>query len=369
MVKKSWNNSGIDARIQKAETLPSSFYFDEQAYEDMKEVVFGGSWHMIGKKDDLLIGDTSTVPFTLYDKFLSEPLLLTKDEKGHIRCISNVCTHRAFLLGHHPSNQKKITCAYHGRRFALDGTMEFMPEFKTAEDFPRPCDHLANLPLKEWEGFLFASLQPTISFDDIVKTLDERLSFLDIANFRYAPEYDKIYNVHAHWALYCDNYLEGFHIPFVHNKLGAMIDYGSYETICYEHMNVQIGYSKGGTPSFDLPEGHIDYGKKVSAYYYWIFPNLMLNIYPWGLQINVVEPITSSFTKVYFYHYIKDESMWQLMEGEDIAEKTQREDEWVVEGVQKGLRSRFYDTGRFSPTREQGVHHFHSLLQKYLQKS
>lgn len=49
-----------------------------------------------------------------------------------------------------------------------------------------------------------------------------------------------------------------------------------------------------------------------------------------------------------------------------LLDKVEREDEFVVESVHKGVQSRFYTTGRFSPTREKGVHHFHSLLAKYL---
>ncbi|MBT8311505.1 MAG: aromatic ring-hydroxylating dioxygenase subunit alpha, partial [Flavobacteriaceae bacterium] len=49
-----------------------------------------------------------------------------------------------------------------------------------------------------------------------------------------------------------------------------------------------------------------------------------------------------------------------------VLDKVELEDEEVVEGVQKGIQSRYYNTGRFSPTREQGVHHFHSLLSQFL---
>ena len=38
------------------------------------------------------------------------------------------------------------------------------------------------------------------------------------------------------------------------------------------------------------------------------------------------------------------------------------DDEAVVEAVQRGIRSRLYVRGRYSPTREQGVHHFHRLF-------
>ncbi len=58
-------------------------------------------------------------------------------------------------------------------------------------------------------------------------------------------------------------------------------NYGTYETVLYDYMNLQIGYADGAEEVFDLPTDHPDSGKKVAAYYYWIFPNTMLNFYPW----------------------------------------------------------------------------------------
>jgi choline monooxygenase len=49
-------------------------------------------------------------------------------------------------------------------------------------------------------------------------------------------------------------------------------------------------------------------------------------------------------------------------------DKVELEDEKVVEGVHRGVRSSFYTAGRFSPTREKGVHHFHSLLAAFLNR-
>ena len=85
---------------------------------------------------------------------------------------------------------------------------------------------------------------------------------------------------------YCDNYLEGFHIPFVHQDLNDTLDYGDYKTEIYDYCNLQIGYAKDDVEVFDLPEGHPDFGKKVAAYFYWIFPNMMFNFYPLSVPTN-----------------------------------------------------------------------------------
>ncbi|MEL6717211.1 MAG: SRPBCC family protein [Bacteroidota bacterium] len=353
--------------VAQSATLPADFYFDAAIWEQMKEAVFAKSWQYIGDEREIFNVAINTYPFFLLDKYIEEPLVLTKIE-DEIRCLSNVCTHRGFIVAHHPAKHRKLTCSYHGRRFDLEGKFEFMPEFKEVEDFPRPCEHLHQLELKKWSKFLFTSLDPQIDFAEMASELEERVGFLNVDEFEFAPEYSKTYNVQSHWALYIDNYLEGFHIPFVHPTLNGMLDYGRYDTICDRHMVLQIGYSDKGTETFDIPEGHPDHGKDISAYYYWFYPNFMLNFYPWGVQLNIVRPYTPNFTKVEFLYYIKDREIWERMSGDQIGEKTQQEDEWVVEGVQKGLKSRFYTDGRFSAKRETGVHHFHCLLKDYLCK-
>lgn len=189
--------------------------------------------------------------------------------------------------------------------------------------------------------------------------MSERVDWMPIEEFAFDQGRSRDYIVHANWALYCDNYLEGFHIPFVHASLNAVIDYDTYTTELYDRSNLQLGLSKGGDHVFDLPRSSPDYGKNVAAYYYWLFPNTMFNFYPWGLSINVVKPLGVDRTKVSFLAYVHDTG--KLSAGGDL-DRVEREDEAVVEGVQFGLRSRFYDRGRYSPTREPGVHHFHRLI-------
>jgi choline monooxygenase len=240
-----------------------------------------------------------------------------------------------------------------------------MPEFTQTQDFPRPCDSLHSFPLHQWGPFLFTAVFPEFSFEPIAAIMQERVGFLPLHEFVFHPTKCKDYLVNAHWALYCDNYLEGFHIPFVHRDLNAVLDYGQYSTLLFDHCNLQIGYAKDGEESFNLPEGHIDYGKNIGAYYFWIFPNMMFNFYPWGLSINIVKPINTDKTKVSFLTYVYDESKLHSGAGA-MLDKVEREDEYVVENVHKGLKSRVYATGRFSANREQGTHHFHQLLAAFL---
>lgn len=361
MPKKSFY---IHPDIREAETLPASFYQSKDIFEELKERVFESSWHWIGDSNSLLPFSESVYPTFLLDNYLNEPLLLVRDANDNIQCLSNVCTHRANILVNDPCKAKELRCMYHGRRFDLGGKFVAMPEFKEAKNFPRACDNLHTFDLVNWDNHLFVSLNPSFDFHSVLNRIKERMSFLPLHKFKPEPMLSKDYLVNCHWGLYCDNYLEGFHIPFVHKGLNQALDYGRYITETYDYCNVQIGYSSGGEDIFDLPHGHPDYGKAVAAYYYWIFPNMMFNFYPWGLSINIVKPIDQNRTKVSFRTYVYDTSKLNKGAGA-MLDKVEREDEFVVESVHKGLKSKFYRAGRFSPNREQGVHHFHRLLAQF----
>lgn len=354
----------VDADITKASTLPTEFYRSQEVFDLIRENIFLKSWQWIG--DDAQLGfDGYVRPFTLLDGFLTEPMLLTLDDSGELRCLSNVCTHRANIVCEHAGKARSLQCPYHGRRFGLDGKFEFMPEFGEACDFPSDSDNLRTFPLEKWGSHMFVGINPSFELTPILEIMNERVGFLPLEHFRMDTSLSKDYLVHANWALYIDNYLEGFHIPFVHKDLNSELDYGKYKTEQYDNMNLQIGYGSNGTEGFDLPEGHPDHGQDVAAYYYWIFPNMTFNFYPWGLSVNLIKPLAIDRTKVSFYTYVYDRSKMNVGAGA-VLDKVEREDEFVVESVQKGISSNFYKSGRYSPTREKGVHDFHRLLCKYL---
>lgn len=354
----------IEEDIRIADTLPGEFYKNPLVFEQTKEKVFARSWHFVGEQN-LVRLPGQVYPFTLLEGILDEPLLLTRDENDQIHCLSNVCTHRSNLVVETPGQVKQLQCRYHGRRFGLDGCFKSMPEFKEALNFPTEKDHLAKVQLAKWGNLLFVSLHPYASFTEFFGPMQERLGWMKVNELIYVPELSRDYLVKANWMLYCDNYLEGFHIPFVHESLNNLLDYGNYASELYTYSNLQLGIARKGEASFNLPPESPDFGKEVAAYYYWIFPNLMFNFYPWGLSVNVVRPLASNLTKVSFLTFSYDpNSISPIVESG--LDKVEREDESVVECVQKGIHSRFYHKGRYSPKMEQGVHHFHRLLLNFL---
>ena len=356
----------IEENIRRAHTLPSTFYRDKTVFEQVKEKIFAKTWLYVADADCVKCpGDV--YPFTLLEGVLDEPLLLARDMDGHLYCLSNVCTHRGKIIAEEPGNCHQLRCGYHGRCFHLDGSFKSMPGFQAAEHFPTPADNLAKISVREWLGMVFVSLDPAFDFEEATRPMLERTRFLPLDTLTFCEEGTKDYHIRANWALYCDNYLEGFHIPFVHPALNQALDFKQYDYETFPYCNLQTGIADDGEPHYDIPPGMPDYGKRVYAWYFWLFPNLMFNFYPWGLSLNVVEPLDYAQTRVRFRTYRFREVPFNRTVNN--LEKTELEDEAVVESVQRGIQSRFYHQGRFSPSMEKGVHHFHRLVAGFLSNS
>ncbi|HVU59126.1 MAG TPA: aromatic ring-hydroxylating dioxygenase subunit alpha [Puia sp.] len=365
------SRSFIDPDIARAKTPDTALYKDPVLFERMKEQFFASTWQFVGSTD-LVKEPGEAYPFTLLEHYLDEPLVLVRDKQDSLRVLSNVCTHRGNLVVNEPCKVNHLRCRYHGRLFNMDGKFHSMPEFKEVKDFPAANDDLTSLPLFQWGKWLFTSLggggatmAGGLPRDLFLQDMISRLQWLPLNDFVFRPDLSRDFTVRANWALYCENYLEGFHIPFVHAGLNSVIDFGNYTTELFRYSNLQLGIAKDDEDCFDLPPSSPDYGKKVAAYYFFVFPNMMFNFYPWGLSVNIVKPISLNETKVAFLTYVADAAKYNSGAGSGL-DTVEMEDEEVVEAVQRGVRSRFYSHGRYSVTREQGTHHFHRIIAELL---
>ncbi len=354
----------VEPNIQRASTPPASLYTDERWFEAVQQRVLSRAWHWIGDAE-LLPPSFHAAPTTLLPGSLQEPLLLTRGEDGRLAAFSNVCTHRGAILCEAPSSSRGLRCPYHGRKFRLDGTCVGSPEFETLADFPSSRDHLRSVPLGVWTGQLFAGISPREPFGAWMGSVLERFAWLPLDRARPIAERSRDFEVRANWALYCENYLEGLHVPFVHPGLAQAIEYASYSTELWPFGSLQIARAQPGEDAFEPPPGVPEAGQRIAGYYVFLFPTTMLNLYPWGISLNAVQPLGVDRTRILFRSYAWDAARLDAGASRDL-DSVELEDERVVESVQVGMRSRLRAPGRYSPTRETGVHHFHRLLQASL---
>jgi choline monooxygenase len=342
----------IDPRLAFASTLPSRFYFDADVLAQENRTVFGRTWQLAGQAAQVAEAGqyfTATVG--------GEPVLVVRGADGVLRAMSNVCRHRAGPIARGEGKRPVLQCGYHGWTYSLDGRLKVTPEFDGVEDFDRASCMLPQFRVEVWNELVFVHLDPrSESLTDFLGELLQDMPRVDYSGFRLAHR--KTWELDCNWKVYVDNYLEGYHIPIVHPGLFRELDYSKYRTDVKRNYSIQVAPTR-------RPErirGDDD------VRYFWIFPNLMLNVYADNFSTNLILPISPNRTATLFDWYFKDpeSAKQQIEETVAFSDEIQIEDIDICEAVQRGLRSSTYDAGRYSPQRENGVHHFHQLYEEYM---
>ncbi len=191
------------------------------------------------------------------------------------------------------------------------------------------------------------------------------------AGLQFAERRD--YVIDCNWKVYVDNYLEGYHIPIAHPGLMREIDYAHYRTDIFRYYSQQFAPIRAMKTEDDGERFYAPGACLQQALYFWIFPNLMLNIYPDNISTNLIVPLSTEKTLTIFEWFFHDADQAKTRERIEKAiafsDEVQQEDITLCENVQRGLRSSTYDRGRYSVKRENGVHHFHMLLSEFLGKA
>jgi choline monooxygenase len=350
----------IAADIHRAGTLPGWVYGDADLHAVLLERAFATAWQPL-PPEAAGVERGHAVPFTFLPGSLDVPLVATRNPAGGLSVLSNACTHRGHLVVAEPCAATALRCRYHGRTFACDGRLVAAPGFEDAQGFPRPEDDLPRLATAAWGPLTFTGLPAAPAFPGPWTQALARLAHVPVDGAVFDAARSKDYEVAASWMAYVDNYLEGFHIPFVHKSLNAVLDWDAYRTEVLPSAVLQVGIARTGEHAFSVVDPHAGGAYVGAAYYLWLWPNLMLNLYPWGLSLNVVEPLSPARTRVRFRTYVRDASLLEQGAGAGL-DQVEHEDEAVVESVHRGVRSPLYDRGRYAPRHEQGVHAFHRLL-------
>ena len=345
----------IDPRLEYAATLPSRFYTDADVLALENRNVFGRTWQLAGNAAQV------AEPGQFFTTVVAdEPLLVVRGNDGVLRAMSNVCRHRAGPVARGEGKRPVLQCGYHGWTYSLDGRLQTTPEFDGVRDFDRAGCVLPQFRVEVWNELLFVNLDRGAEpLTDFLGQLLEDMPPHDYRGFRLAHR--KTWELECNWKVYVDNYLEGYHIPIVHPGLFRELDYPNYRTDVKRNYSIQIAPTR-------RPER---LRGDDAVRYFWIFPNLMLNVYADNFSTNLILPLGPNRTATLFDWYFREPESVRRQIDETVAfsDEIQIEDIDICEAVQRGLRSRTYDTGRFSPRRENGVHHFHCLYEQYMQLS
>jgi choline monooxygenase len=344
-----------DSSIELARTPPADFYTDPAQFAREGHSVLRRCWQYVGHTGQLRShGEYFTT------RIGREPLLLLRDAEV-IRGFFNVCRHRAGPLAQGCGNLSRIVCGYHGWTYSLQGQLLRAAEMDGAQPFDPAGIRLEPLQIHVLGPMIFAALDPqTPDFDSFHADVAAQCAPFQLERMRHVLTRE--YPVAANWKVYVDNYLEGYHVPLVHPALNREIEYRSYATVLGAHHVLQHAPVRADTASrYSQGAGEPD------ASYYWLFPNVMLNLYERQLQVNVVHAVDLEHTLVRFDWFALDADSTHAQDPHfrellEFTETIQAEDAAICRAVQGNLHSSAYRCGPYSPVRETGVHLFHRLM-------
>jgi len=352
------------APLEEAFTIPASWYLDERIEALERDQVFHRNWIAVGRTDLVAMpGQFFTI------ELAGEPLVVVRGNDGELRAFYNVCRHHAAAVATVPcGTAQHLRCPYHGWTYWLDGSLKGTPEFTGVCNFDRSKNGLVPVRVDTWEQFVFVTLSDSgPSLMGFLGDLSERVTPLLIGNLRFFER--RSYTLTCNWKVYVDNYLDGgYHVPYLHKGLNSVLDYKEYTIENSEHYCLQ-------SSPMVASEEHASFTATRTgdrAYYFWLYPNFMINIYEGVMDTNLVLPLAPDKCLVQFDFFFTDVSKSQKSyntESVAVSNRVQDEDVAICESVQRGLHSRAYGAGRLSARREAGEHLFHRLLANDLKTS
>ncbi len=355
-------NYNPDAHLIEASTPPSSWYTDPRILELEQKTVLSQSWQLVGR----IIQVCDPGNYLTCD-VAGEPILVVRGSDNILRGFFNVCRHHAATVMTKPEGKaENLRCPYHGWTYNLEGALILTPEFGGVANFDRAANGLIPVQTAVWNNWVFVKLRPGNPSLEVFlgKDLLERFDRLDLERMKWFER--RHYWLNCNWKVFVDNYLDGgYHVPHIHGGLNSVLEYSSYTIETGERFCLQsspIVSNAGEVKTAEVRKGD-------RALYYWIYPNLMINIYDGVMDTNLVIPRGVDKTEVIFDYYFADVSRQareRNLASIAVSEQIQAEDVAICESVQRGLNSRAYSTGRLSVRREAGEHLFHRLLYRDL---
>jgi choline monooxygenase len=346
------------APLEKAWTIPSSWYTDPRVADREARTVFSRTWQMIGRADQLREPGqyvTATVA--------GEPVVAVRGNDGRLRAFFNVCRHHAAEVMTEPCGKAHLLrCPYHGWTYSLEGQLKGAPDFGGVRDFDKEMNGLTPVDAAIWENWAFVRLAPggPMLEESLGADLVARCRDLEFGRFQWVQR--RHYQFDCNWKVFVDNYLDGgYHVPHLHKGLDSVLDYGRYtiengDRFCLQKSPLMSAGAEAATGAVRRGEW---------AFYYWVHPNFMINWYEGVMDTNLVLPVAVDRTEVIFDFYfadVSDAARERNLASIDVGQRIQDEDTAICKSVQKGLRSRAYRAGRLSVRREAGEHLFHRLL-------
>jgi choline monooxygenase len=352
----------VAALLAGGATLPAEWYTSPEILDRERRAIFARTWQYAGHVAMLPeVGDF----FTFTAGHI--PVVVVRDQDGALRAFVNVCRHRGHqVVLEEAGNKKAFQCHYHAWTYRVDGCLAAAPRADREPGFEKERFPLFPMRVQTWGPLIFVNADPDAA--PLAETLGELPDLLadwgyDLAAYRYRGA-DEM-TVPSNWKVYVENAIECYHCPTAHPSFSARVEVDPevYTLKADHHLISHISWLKERVrqsgPQQPQP------GERPDFNFFYIWPNMMLNVYPQRFTMRRFYPIDPDRTlRVAHGYYAAGMSEAEIREIEVSAaqDPTLAEDLALVERVQQGLKSGLLPHGQLLMNSEFLLHHVQELV-------
>lgn len=358
---------------------PASWYIDPKILELEQDRIFRRTWQWVGDIDQVAAPGAY---FTC--EVAGEPLIVVRADNGALRAFSNVCLHRGALIAEGAGTVTQFRCRYHQWTYGLDGSLRGTPFFerRLGDESGLPQVHV-----DRWGPLVFINLDPQPRpLMETLGDLPQRFAHYRLEDLKCAHKV--MLKAACNWKVHQENARECYHCPSIHRSFAAAYEVESSEVELFDMYSVlTVNQRCGVLPPAAGQDSLVTLAKDVvgfrrrsparrglqgrdqTCYYYLhIFPTLTVILTPDHVVVSKTSPdgvegITME--RAWFFEANGQPETEVVQTNVEFRLRNVQEDLAICEVVQKGLRSRYRKSNRYSP-KEVALHHFHSLLRRFL---
>ena len=297
--------------------LPPRDFEDPAVLSQEHQEIFTNAWVSIGV-GALLPSAGDVRPVTV----AGQPLLVTRSADEQLHVFHNVCRHRGTLLVESPCHQGNgvITCPYHTWSYGLDGALRATPYWDRSRGSGPDADTKAALGLNPvrfalWFDTIYVDLSGTAPpFEDFIAPLAQRWASFDASELRLLTARD--YTPAANWKLVCENFLDGYHVPWIHSQVGPPEAGANYQTahIGADIFGAFVPQGEKERPRIDDPLPRfpgIAAEYAGSHHFIYVYPNTLLALGSEWFQVISVLPQTAGLALEHLALYLVSDASMQ----------------------------------------------------------
>jgi carnitine monooxygenase subunit len=334
-------------------SLPGWLYHDEEFFAAERSVFLRAAPQVVCHDSDIAApGEWRRLDY------LGESVIVMRGDDGRARAFANVCRHRGSrLVDGEAGCAKVLTCPYHAWSYARDGKLVGVPHRKEYPGLEPDKLGLTELPLENWHGFFFVTLESGAPSVAEMMALYEA----EVAPYRFedlrAIGRVTLRTRALNWKTIADNYSDGLHIPVGHPGLTRLFG-KNYRIEAREHVDRMEGELRD-EPSADpgerayqhyLPEAeHLPPSHRRKWLYYKLFPNVAFDIYPDQVDFMQFLPVSPTETVIREISYALPDERREMKVARylnwRINRRVNAEDTELIARVQAGMQSSSYVPG------------------------